>query len=166
VSCATTMDLSDVQQPPVQITDDDSPSPRTNGYRYRDPAAAILSMYLPRVQKLEDENVENWKGNAEGILVFVRFCCAPTVAISLLFARLASFPRPWLLSLPSAIRTCSKIPTSPPNSSSHKYPNSFQMPLQALRVHLPKVHSSLPLRWYLSIPFGFSASSSALPARF
>ena len=39
-----------------------------------DPSRTILSMYLTRVQKFEDEkNVENWKGGADGILVFVRF---------------------------------------------------------------------------------------------
>ena len=42
-----------------------------------DPSGTILSMYLTRVQKFEDEkNVENWKGGADGILVFVRFCSA------------------------------------------------------------------------------------------
>ena len=65
------MDVSALQQP-LQNTDDDPPTTRTSGLR--DPAAAILSVYITRVQMFGDEKVENWKGGAEGILVFVRFC--------------------------------------------------------------------------------------------
>ena len=46
----------------------------TDAPKEADPSGAILSMYLTRVQKFEDEkNVENWKGGADGILVFVCF---------------------------------------------------------------------------------------------
>ena len=46
-----------------------------NETTHSDPSGAIFSMYITRVQKFEDEkNVENWKGGADGILVFVRFC--------------------------------------------------------------------------------------------
>jgi hypothetical protein len=51
--------------------DDAAPKETTSS----DPSGAIYSMYITRVQKFEDEkNVENWKGGADGILVFVRFC--------------------------------------------------------------------------------------------
>ena len=60
-------------------TDDGAPPPETTGFR--DPAAAIFSMYLTRVKKFDDENVENWKGGAEGVLVFVRFYSASTTTI-------------------------------------------------------------------------------------
>lgn len=30
-------------------------------------------MYINRAQKFDEENAENWKGGAEGILVFVRW---------------------------------------------------------------------------------------------
>src|ERR1700761_276608 len=40
---------------------------------YIDPSGAIFSMYITRALKFDDENVENWKGGADGILVFVRF---------------------------------------------------------------------------------------------
>src|SRR6266702_1818215 len=167
------MDPSTLQQP-LQNTDDDVPAPKTTGVR--DPAATILSMYMTRVQKFEDENVENWKGGAEGILVFVRFSSALTTtivvylqALSLLLSRLASSPPRWLLSSPSAIRTCSKIPTLPPSSSSHKYLNNFRTPPQvtpvALQVHLSKVPSSLPRRWYLSTQSGSSVSCSVSRVR-
>ena len=38
---------------------------------YGDSSGAIFSMYIGRAQKLDEENAENWKGGAEGILVFV-----------------------------------------------------------------------------------------------
>ncbi|KAH9984104.1 hypothetical protein BJV77DRAFT_1039490, partial [Russula vinacea] len=40
---------------------------------YSDSSGAIFSMYIGRAQKFDEENAENWKGGAEGILVFV--CC-------------------------------------------------------------------------------------------
>lgn len=39
---------------------------------YSDSSGAIFSLYISRAQKFDEENVENWKGGAEGILVFVR----------------------------------------------------------------------------------------------
>ena len=60
-------------------TDDSATAPETTGFR--DPAAAIFSMYLTHVTKFDDENVENWKGGAEGVLVFVRFYSVPTTTI-------------------------------------------------------------------------------------
>jgi hypothetical protein len=30
-------------------------------------------MYISRAQKFDEENAENWKGGADGILVFVRW---------------------------------------------------------------------------------------------
>ena len=38
---------------------------------YNDSSGAIFSMYIGRAQKFDEENAENWKGGAEGILVFV-----------------------------------------------------------------------------------------------
>ncbi|KAH8991210.1 hypothetical protein EDB92DRAFT_1798310, partial [Lactarius akahatsu] len=37
---------------------------------YSDPSGAIFSLYLARASKFDDENVENWKGGADSILVF------------------------------------------------------------------------------------------------
>ena len=67
---APTMDSP--QQATSLNASDDTAAPKET-----DPSGTILSMYLTRVQKFEDEkNVENWKGGADGILVFVRFCSA------------------------------------------------------------------------------------------
>ncbi|KAH9169192.1 hypothetical protein EDB89DRAFT_2231477 [Lactarius sanguifluus] len=50
---------------PMQNTDDDVTASRVTG------PSAILSMYIARVQKFEDEiNAENWDKGADGILVF------------------------------------------------------------------------------------------------
>jgi hypothetical protein len=40
---------------------------------YGDSSGAIFSMYISRAKKFDEENAENWKGGAEGILVFVRW---------------------------------------------------------------------------------------------
>ncbi|KAH9033188.1 hypothetical protein EDB83DRAFT_2296495 [Lactarius deliciosus] len=37
---------------------------------YSDPSGAIFSLYLARASKFDDENVENWKGGADDILIF------------------------------------------------------------------------------------------------
>ena len=41
--------------------------------KYSDSSGAIFSLYITRAKKFDEENVENWKGGAEGILVFVCF---------------------------------------------------------------------------------------------
>ncbi|KAN0130552.1 hypothetical protein V8E53_011638 [Lactarius tabidus] len=63
--------MSDSEIPPLPShntnLDDAAPKETTSS----DPSGAIFSMYITRVQKFEDEkNVENWKGGADGILVF------------------------------------------------------------------------------------------------
>ena len=40
---------------------------------YSDSSGAIFSMYISREKKFDEGNTENWKGSAEGILVFVRW---------------------------------------------------------------------------------------------
>ena len=47
-------------------------------------------MYITRALKFDDENVENWKGGADGILVFVRFHTAPTMT-TVLYTYLHAF---------------------------------------------------------------------------
>lgn len=59
--------------------DDGASAPETTGFH--DPAAAIISMYLTRVKKFDDENVENWKGGAKDTIVFVCFYSASITTI-------------------------------------------------------------------------------------
>lgn len=49
---------------------------------YDDSSGAIFSMYITQAQKLDEENVENWTGVADRILIFVRFQTALFLAIS------------------------------------------------------------------------------------
>ncbi|KAF8261486.1 hypothetical protein EI94DRAFT_1606600, partial [Lactarius quietus] len=56
------------QQPPPENVEDDTTAP--NETTYSDPSGAIFSMYIVRALKFDRENVENWKGGADGILVF------------------------------------------------------------------------------------------------
>ncbi|KAH8978309.1 hypothetical protein EDB86DRAFT_3108778 [Lactarius hatsudake] len=56
------------QQDPSQEASDDTTAPKKT--TYSDPSGAIFSMYITRALKFDDENVENWKGGADSILVF------------------------------------------------------------------------------------------------
>ncbi|KAH9033163.1 hypothetical protein EDB83DRAFT_1832976 [Lactarius deliciosus] len=56
------------QQDPSHEAGDDTTAPKKT--TYSDPSGAIFSMYITRALKFDDENVENWKGGADSILVF------------------------------------------------------------------------------------------------
>jgi hypothetical protein len=139
---------------------------------YSDASGRIFNLYTTRAQKLDHENVENWKDGADSILVFVRFHVAHTVTI-FVFLQAPTCSRsvfsllPWLLLSPSATRACSKIPTSSHSPSSHRYPNSSPVPMLMApfppQVCLPKVPSPPPLRWYSSTRSGSSVSCSVSP---
>ncbi len=63
---------------------DDQPPPQHAGgsqTTYSDSSGPIFSMYNTRVQKFDEENVENWKGSAESILVFV--CIHPVLTVTM-----------------------------------------------------------------------------------
>ena len=80
---------------------------------YDDSSGAIFSMYITQAQKLDEENVENWTGVADRILIFVRLelYYSWRFPSSYLPHRLAFSHLRWLLSFPSATRACSKIHT-------------------------------------------------------
>jgi hypothetical protein len=103
---------------------------------YDDSSGAIFSMYLTQAQKLDEENVENWTGVADRILIFVRFQTVPSrrLSSSYLPHRPAFSHQLWPLLLPSAIRACSKIPTSSLSLSSHRYPNNSLTQLTVIPV--------------------------------
>ncbi|KAN0130554.1 hypothetical protein V8E53_011640 [Lactarius tabidus] len=61
------MSESSPRQPPEDAGDD---TPAPNETTYSDPSGAIFSMYITRALKFDRENVESWKGGADGILVF------------------------------------------------------------------------------------------------
>ena len=53
-------------------TDRHEPQSTPQGANYGDSSNALFSMYLSRAEKFDKEQSESWKGNADGILVFVR----------------------------------------------------------------------------------------------
>ncbi|KAI9449808.1 hypothetical protein BJY52DRAFT_223148 [Lactarius psammicola] len=57
-------------EPPSQDAGDDTTTPKDGKTTYSDPSGAIFSMYITRALKFDDENVENWKGGADSILIF------------------------------------------------------------------------------------------------
>ncbi|KAI9449822.1 hypothetical protein BJY52DRAFT_1419836 [Lactarius psammicola] len=62
------------QQPPPQNIGDDTAAPKEiispEEITYSDPSGAIFSMYITRAMKFDKENVDNWDGQANGILLF------------------------------------------------------------------------------------------------
>ena len=42
------------------------------GDTYSDSSGALFSMYLSRAENYDKERAENWKADADGILIFVR----------------------------------------------------------------------------------------------
>ena len=63
-----------------EVVGEDATDP--NEITYSDPSGAIFSMYTTRARKFDRENVENWKGGAQSILIFVRFRPPLTMAIA------------------------------------------------------------------------------------
>ncbi|KAH8991218.1 hypothetical protein EDB92DRAFT_1798375, partial [Lactarius akahatsu] len=70
---------------------------------YSDPSGAIFSMYITRALKFDDENVENWKGGADSILVFVRSRAALTGVFSSTVATFIAMSYPSLQQDPNII---------------------------------------------------------------
>ncbi|KAH9054997.1 hypothetical protein EDB87DRAFT_1567780, partial [Lactarius vividus] len=79
------------QQPPSQNVCGCTTAPKET--TYSDSSGAIFSMYITRALEFDDENVENWKGGADTILVFTGIFSA-TVAtfISMSYPTLTQDP--------------------------------------------------------------------------
>ena len=147
--------MSSSEQAPSENAGDDATGTTPTQTTKRDTSEVIFSMYINRALKFDRENVENWKGSAENALIFVRFFAVQSVTtgVYLQGLRLAFFLPRWLPLSPSATRPCNKIPTSPPTSSSHRYPNNFPTPILTIpvtpQVLLSNPPSPPPLQLYL-----------------
>jgi hypothetical protein len=62
--------MSSSQQPP---SDDNATGTAPNQTTYSDASGRIFNFYATCAEKMDQENVENWKDGADTILVFVRF---------------------------------------------------------------------------------------------
>jgi hypothetical protein len=65
--------MSSSQQPPSENAGNNTSGTAPDETTYSDPSGRIFNLYTTRAQKLDRENVENWKEGADSILVFVRF---------------------------------------------------------------------------------------------
>jgi hypothetical protein len=70
--------MSSSRQPP---SDGNATGAAPNDTTYSDTSGRIFNFYTTFAEKMDQENVENWKDGANSILVFVRFHAALTVAI-------------------------------------------------------------------------------------
>jgi hypothetical protein len=61
----------DLENPPLP-TSSGEPQAESN---YTDGSGALFSMYLDRAEEEDKKAAERWKGDADGILVFVRRTC-------------------------------------------------------------------------------------------
>jgi hypothetical protein len=99
--------------PPSTVPETDAPAgaahPNVDG-NYGDPSDKLFSVYLAQADKFDKEQSESWKGDTEGILVFV---CRRTILflVSLTcfkYVRLVSSLLRWRRSSSRAINSCSR----------------------------------------------------------
>jgi hypothetical protein len=94
---------------------------------YGDPSDKLFSVYLAQTDKFDKEQSESWKGDTEGILVFV---CRRTILFlvsltSLKYVRLVSSLLRWRRSSSRAISSCSRAQVTQLFSSSRKSHNNL-----------------------------------------
>jgi hypothetical protein len=68
----------DVENPPLPASSGESQAESN----YTDGSGALFSMYLNRAEEEDKKAAERWKGDADGILVFVRCVAAESAFIS------------------------------------------------------------------------------------
>ena len=61
----------DIENPPLPASSGE-PQAESN---YTDGSGALFSMYLDRAEEEDKKAADRWKGDADGILVFVRRTC-------------------------------------------------------------------------------------------
>ncbi|KAI9435650.1 hypothetical protein BJY52DRAFT_1179821, partial [Lactarius psammicola] len=139
------------QQPPVsQNAGVGTTTPKET--TYSDPSGAIFSMYITRALKFDDENVENWKGGADGILVFTGlFSSTVATLIALSYPSLQQDPNVTTQSLLAQISQQLSDPTtnitSPATSSSPQ--SSFSPSTSAVFVNSV---------WFLSLALSLTCA--------
>ncbi|KAH9173713.1 hypothetical protein EDB89DRAFT_684384 [Lactarius sanguifluus] len=115
------------QQDPSREAGDDTTAPKKT--TYSDPSGAIFSMYITRALKFDDENVENWKGGADSILVFTGlFSSTVATFISMSYPNLQQDPnfatRSILAQISQQLSNVTNNGISPAASPSNKGPSA------------------------------------------
>ncbi|KAI9434951.1 hypothetical protein H4582DRAFT_1818035, partial [Lactarius indigo] len=129
---------------PSQKTGDDI---TTSGETtYSDPFEAIFSLYLIRASKFDNEDVENWEGGANGILLFTGlFSSTVASLIAISYPTLQPGPNAAVESLLANIsqQLCTTVNcTGFPASPSTQNPSTFSPPALAVFVNSA---------WFLSL---------------
>ena len=129
---------------------------------YTDGSGALFSMYLDRAEEEDRRVVERWKGDADGILVFVRLGCRPETTMLIAdthYRRVCSQPRsPAFLSEPT--KHSSPTHKQPRHSISQTYTRFLPLTMGRKRLfpsHLLPIHQLLNRP---SLPSGSTPSGS------
>ncbi len=106
--------IAQQESPSQNVKWDDAVTPEKA--TYNDSSGAIFSIYITQAQKLDEDNVENWKGVADRILIFVRFHTTPTPRIVVFL--LASYID-WPLLIHGGYFYCHQLPELAARSQHH-----------------------------------------------
>lgn len=122
--------------PPSTVPETDTPAasahPNIVDVNHGDPSDKLFSVYLAQADKFDKEQSESWKGDTEGILVFV---CRPTILFFVpltyfKYLRLVSSLLRWRRSSSRAISSCSRTQATQSFFSSRKsHNNSLPSPV-------------------------------------
>ena len=121
---------------PSSVPESDTPvgtaHPNIVDGNYGDPSDKLFAVYLAQADKFDKEQSESWKGDTEGILVFV--CRRTTLFLMPLtcfkYVRLVSSPLRWRRSSSRAISNCSQAQATQSFFSSRRsHNNSLPFPV-------------------------------------
>jgi hypothetical protein len=125
--------------PPPAVPETDTSAgvahPNSDEGNYGDPSDKIFSVYLAQADKFDKEQSESWKGDTEGILVFV--CRRTILSLAPLtcfkYLRLVSSLLLWQRSSSRAISSCSRAQAtqsffSSPRSHNNSLPSPVALP--------------------------------------
>lgn len=99
-----------------------------NASKGSDASGKVWSVYLSEAERVDRALAENWKGDTEGILIFVRIVLSdppPTQALTFVYPRLVSLLLPWQHSSLRATSNCPLIPPPQLSSFYNRYPTNF-----------------------------------------
>ncbi|KAF8261488.1 hypothetical protein EI94DRAFT_1606617, partial [Lactarius quietus] len=128
--------------------------PATERPTYSDSSGAIFSMYTTRAQKFDEEDVENWKGGADSILVFTGlFSSTVATFISVSYQNLQQDPNLTTQSLLAQIsQQLSNSTIGSTGSSPTSIQSSFVPPASAVFVNSV---------WFLSLVLSLTCALMA-----
>ena len=141
--------IGDDQYDPPQNAQDQATQPNRKP-DFIDGSGPIFSMYLEIAEKEDEKMAESWKADADGILVFVRFChLVPYFQLTYLSVRLVYIPLLSPLCSRCRSRICNRTRRTRPTSTLPTYTSFLPtrinptFPLPSLLPHLRFLHRAL-----------------------